>query len=61
MGICYLGEVSGGVAPAPVPRRRHSDAEAVAHQPVPDVLLMVLRCRLVVTILSNIWQFALKI
>ena len=60
MGICYLGEVTGGVASPAVPSRRHSDTEAVAHQPVPDVLSMVLRCRRVVTILSNFWQFALK-
>ena len=36
--ISYLGEVAGGVAPPAMPRRRHSDAEAVAHQSVADIL-----------------------
>ena len=34
----YLCKVTGSVAPPPVPRRRHSDPESVAHEPVADVL-----------------------
>ena len=34
----YLREVAGRVAPPAVPRRRHSDPQAVTHESVADVL-----------------------